>query len=1021
MPPFKPKKEPPFKKRKVESTQVGPLKSSFKLGLPTTTVPKSRLSVSPLPSPPEQSGPSSSPFGTGNLTHGHTSGEDAIAPQVVAKEDIASSEKEMPIRAAHGAAQEASAHKVGLGATPMDLQSHLIMLLMENPKGMSLKALEKAIGDTIPNSTKKIEPIIKKIATFQAPGRYILKKGVELDSLKKPLSESGSSPECIRGQTPVPEKATTEGFEKPGQLSSQLVEESNEVEKTNIQQSSPDIFGDKKLSDNSEGQAGSSSDSGSDSDSESESSDSGSDSGSQSRSVSKSRSPAGSGSGSSSDSESDGSSSSKEGSDVDVDIMTSDDDKEAEHKLQPPELKISDSPIHWKTDAVPEKNEIDEDRQHAPDTDGVDKDLGIDDHENEMVDITDLEPKKGEARSSETIPFSPDHDKKQEVQYMSHPGKIANEMQNIVKDVTGHEQSDNFERVSKSKSKREFDVKHFEVKPESAKRSKAGMPSQPSAGRRRDAMFSDIPHRLSPDRLNQDSHEDHAIQMNDRVGKDGNADPGSQKGHGVAVPGRSISDAHQSGQRSLDISARGKTTDRTDRSNKYLENLGRGSKLSEKNSFVPDESNGSAFRSMHTHEKGSMPRDKIHREKHDDDGCAYEKLINKNVRESVNGDRSSLPSNIQYRNHVEQVGKSKDASHMMHQDMGPLPMHNNRSDVEKSPALNGRGALLRRELSDLELGELREPMPGAETQAVKKQFERKTSFKLSENKPSASDSWDSDFSKGRTVTKASQDSRKQQSPFKKRASEDDAEDSMRPQQKAAHSLSQQLPGVDRADNEVGPQSNKFMDMGGKSRKNEAYTNKDVGPEGCGSTHKKAPTSAPQQHEPKHTGQAVAANMIKESKSLKSNSVADVTDRRNGSLWMESNSSNCKRRESSSDEDSCSYSKYDKDEPEFKGPIKDFSQYKEYVQEYCEKYGSYCSLNKILETHRNDFNKLGRDLEVAKSRDLEGYYNIMEQLKEMYRQHGTRHKRLKKIFIVLHEELKHLKQRIKDFALPYTKE
>ncbi|KAJ4952358.1 hypothetical protein NE237_029190 [Protea cynaroides] len=1040
MPPFKPKKEPPFKKRKVESIQVGPLKSSFKSGLPSTTVHKSRPSVSPQPSPPDQSGPSASPFGTGNLTHGHTVGEDAIGPQVVAKEDIASSEKEMPSRAAPGAPQETSAHKVGLGATPMDLQSHLIMLLMENPKGMSIKALEKAIGDTIPNCTRKIEPIIKKIATYQAPGRYFLKPGVELDNLKKPLSESGSSPECIHGQTSVPEgtfpeKATTEGFEKPGQLSSKLVEESNEVEKIDVQHSSPDLFGDKKLSDNNEGQAGSSSESGSDSDSESESSDSGSDSGSQSRSVSKSRSPAGSGSGSSSDSESDGSSSSKEGSDVDVDIMTSDDEKEAEHKLQLPELTISDSPIHWETDTVPEQNEIDEEKQRAPDTAEIDKDLGNDGHENEIVDITDLELKKGESRSSETIPFSPDRDKKQEAQQMSHLGKVANEIQDIVKDVIGHEKSDSFERVSKSKSKRDFDVKHFEVKPESAKKSKEGMPSQPPGGRRRDPMFSDIPHHFSPDRLNQDSHEDHAIKTNSRVGKDGNADSGSQKGHGSSMPGRSISDAHQSGQKSLDISARGKAPDRTDRSNKYVENLGRGFKLSEKNSFVTDESNGSAFRTMHPHEKGSMPRDTVHREKDNEDSCVNEKSVNKNVRGGVNGDRSSVLPNTQYRNYVEQAGKSKDAGHMTHPDMGPLLMDNGRNDVEKSLVVNGRGAFLRRELSDLELGELREPMPGEETLVVKKQFERKSSFKLLENKPNASDGWNSDFSKGRTVAKVSQDSRKQPSPFnsrigfpisqegpfKKRAPEDDAEDSMRPQQKVAHSQLQQFHGVDRVDNEAGPQSNKVMDMGGKSTKNEAYTSKGVGLEGYGSIHKKAPTTAPHQHEPKHTGQAVATNTIKESKSLRSNSAADLTDRRNGSFWMESNSSSGKRRESSSDEDSCSYFKYDKDEPELKGPIKDISRYVEYVQEYREKYGSYCSLGKILETYRNDFYKLGRDLELAKGRDGEGYSNIVEQMKETYRQCGPRHKRLKKIFVVLHEELAHLKQRIEHFALLYTKE
>lgn len=72
-----------------------------------------------------------------------------------------------------------------------------------------------------------------------------------------------------------------------------------------------------------------------------------------------------------------------------------------------------------------------------------------------------------------------------------------------------------------------------------------------------------------------------------------------------------------------------------------------------------------------------------------------------------------------------------------------------------------------------------------------------------------------------------------------------------------------------------------------------------------------------------------------------------------------------------DEDA-SYSKYEKEEPELKGPIKNFSQYKEYVQEYSEKYESYCSLNKILESYRIEFQKLGTDLDSAKVRDMERY-------------------------------------------------
>ncbi|XP_028804842.1 uncharacterized protein LOC114759763 [Neltuma alba] len=134
-----------------------------------------------------------------------------------------------------------------------------------------------------------------------------------------------------------------------------------------------------------------------------------------------------------------------------------------------------------------------------------------------------------------------------------------------------------------------------------------------------------------------------------------------------------------------------------------------------------------------------------------------------------------------------------------------------------------------------------------------------------------------------------------------------------------------------------------------------------------------------------------------------------------SVLGERNNSDQKRRESSSDENSCSYSKYEKDEPELKGPIRTFSQYKEYVQEYRDKYDSYCSLNKILESYRNEFLKLGKDLEYAKGRDMDRYYNILGQLKESYQRCGERHKRLKKIFVVLHGELEQLKQRIKDFA------
>ncbi|OVA08243.1 hypothetical protein BVC80_1101g52 [Macleaya cordata] len=1002
---FKSKKEPAFKKRKVEPAQVsigGPPKSVFKSGFSSAAPAKGRL---PVPSPPEQPVASTSPFGSGNLTKPPASVE---APQLLSKENTMNSGKETPSRTVHAVGHEVLGTKRGAGVTPKDLQSMLITLLLENPKGMSLKALEKAIGDTIPNCTKKIEPIIKKIATFQAPGRYFLKPGVELESFKKPSSGSGSSPDLAHDQTPLQEsdlleKVTAEEFEPQPQLSSKL-EESNTIENIDIQQNSPDLFGDKKASDDSEGHA-SSSESGSDSDSESDSSDSGSESGSQSRSRSKSRSPAGSGS--SSDSESDGSSSSKEGSDVDVDIMD-DDKEEPEHKSQTHEVRLSTSPMPWRTpDDGPLQNGIDEDKPEGRVADAVNAagDLHNDDYEINVVDVVDTVYEANTRSLEETMPFPADLNQPQDSQQMPFVRNVGNESQSM-KDYPEQPESSN--KMSKAKSKRGADLNYFDEKSESAKRSKTGSFTQPqTSGRIKDTFSSENPQHLSLDRPDQDPNKDHNVQITNKVGRDGNVDANSQKGYSLAMPGKSVSDAQRPGQRSGDLGTRGKAPD-MERPIRYAENLPRVIEHSERSPNVPDKLDGSTLRSIHAHDKFSMGRDK-HKEAHDEDGYAYDKSVGKNVREGDVGDKQSMLSDSHFRRHGEHAGKLKDVRQMADSHMGSFPKDNSKADPEISPLVNGKGKLLRREVSDLELGELREPIPAEETRGVKKQFDRNNSFKMSKNKSSASDNSDSVPTKGRTAGKTIQESRKQSPPnsivgfssnqessFRKRTPEDDNEDSwMRPQQRVAQSQAQQMPRVDRTDSEVGSQLNRSADMGLKSRKN-----------GYGDTHKKGPVSVPQQHDTKNAGQTMVPNTAKETKPQKSDAMADSNDRRKDSFWMESNNSSQKRRESSSDEDNCSYLKYEKDEPEHKGPIKDFSQYKEYVQEYCEKYGSYCSLNKNLETYRNDFNKLGRDLELAKGRDMERYYNILEQLKESYRQCGTRHKRLKKIFIVLHEELKY---------------
>jgi len=126
-------------------------------------------------------------------------------------------------------------------------------------------------------------------------------------------------------------------------------------------------------------------------------------------------------------------------------------------------------------------------------------------------------------------------------------------------------------------------------------------------------------------------------------------------------------------------------------------------------------------------------------------------------------------------------------------------------------------------------------------------------------------------------------------------------------------------------------------------------------------------------------------------------------------------------DSSSDDDNLFFSKYDKDEPELKAPIKDFSQYKDYVQEYNEKYEAYSYLNSQIEKTKSEFLKVQEDLNVAKERDKEQYYNIVERLRDMYRESGARHKLMKKVFVLLHEELQTIKQRIRDFTEAYSNE
>ncbi|XP_027334159.1 dentin sialophosphoprotein [Abrus precatorius] len=984
------KKEAALKKRKVETLQVGgPPKSSHRSGLTSTSTTIKGRQSSPLPSPPDPFAASSSPLGAVNMSK---SFEDALPSQMTGKQDTnAVSEKEIPTRT-NNAMRNTPGGKGNSGSKPIDLQGMLISLLKDKPNGMTLKALEKAVGDTLPNSIKKIEPIIKKIAKYQAPGRYILKPGMDLENSKKPQTESGSSPDDNRSQIPAreefhdqtsapqggcEEKVPNDDLEEMVQVKSKVEEESNTLEKVDAQHTSP------------EGQAGSSSDSGSDSDSESDSSDSGSDSGSHSRS--RSRSPAGTGSGSSSDSESDASSSSKEGlegSDEDVDIMTSDDEKEPKPKPEASDQRM--------TLQVPVKSpEIDE-KQNGNESDAVEIEKDIpEEQEAEMaLPMATISNRSGKY-AEETQPFSLDYQQLQERQ--NYIGSLFDERENEVKDSSRHEQSDSSYRLSKGKCRRGSDVRSTDERSERTKRSKAGKLTHEPFSPGMDVQTFENSRSLSPFEFTEDTCKGPQMQMLNRADKQGNSSVGLQKGFNQAFPGKSSSDLPQKNQRSLDQTHPGNPSYPLEKSVKKGESVRHGKKHSRKG--------------FHAREVYSVQKDKSHKDALNADIHATDKKVPRNSRDGTDGSKQSLSMDSYYQKQGEMVGKLKEGQQGVQSQLGTSPKDKNRFGLDKS---------LQRELSDLELGEFRESTPDETHMA--KQFEQKDSFKRLEIKANMSEDRNSDITKVKPSSKATSDSGKQSSVFvnsgfpsnsesaNKKNSDNHFEDSTRSRSRVMQTHSQHL----KADHaEVGAQ-NKLAEMSGKFRNNESGVSQDIDLEGRSESNRRASANASKQD----SRRGMASYPVKESKRQTPNSVEEMADGGKDSVFADRNISDQKKRESSSDENSCSYSKYEKDEPELRGPIKTYSQYKEYVQEYRDKYDSYLSLHKILDGYRDEFQKLGDEFKCAKG---DRCNEIVEQIRESYRRCGPRHKRLKKIFVVLHHELENIKQRIKDFAEWYTKE
>ncbi|KAH6830748.1 ribosomal protein S15A E [Perilla frutescens var. hirtella] len=1001
---FKNRKEPPFKKPKSETTTVttgGPPKSVFKPGLPTTTLSKGRLSAgSPLSSQPEQLGPPTSPVGSGDLMKGHTVVSEFAASQNLNK--VSSSEKDVANRR-NSTISEKSKYNRNIEAKPADLRSLITSLLLEHHStGMSLKALEKAIGDAMPNSARKIEPILKQIANYQTPGRYFLKPGMETESFKK-LPQSGSSPEINCDQSPAPQKfdqlpaqdpsipmRTTVNNEELGELNPTAAHTTDITEKLDTVQNSPEHLSDKNVSNNSEGVAGSSSDSGSDSDS-SDSSDSGSDSGSHSKS--KSRSPVGSRSGSSSDSDTDASSSSKQASDEDVDIMTSDDDKESKLKLQDPDPTASRNPVLW-SNLVNESVDIgnfENQDPHVSDVIEIDieKDSPEGDHGAEMPAPNHLfANKEGEEPTDEIKPSSADHYEQE--RRVSEKKTYDDGLDSMVKDGFKLGQSGTQGRSSKGNSKRRLDDKHSDGRTHSKKRSKSKNSIEPVSGAI-NSIFGESPYNSSPDRPLQGPDKRTVDLMEDRTTRNDSNYPDIQTGPNQSIY-RPVSDSQHPAQRSSEARVWTEAASGEKRPGKH-NSLDRGVKYTER-----------SIESLQI-QKG------FNTEAQSEDGLVNERRQLKFSTEGV-GDKHA-PIVESHNRKPEMIGKVKETGPSINSYRGYSPQDNNPNTADRSPVMNGRSSsVLRREHSDLELGEFREPFHEA-TPASKKQFERKSSFKHMENKQMDAEYWNSDFSGGKTSNKIPADSGKMSppnseaaisnipdGPNKRKAQENYVDDLTRPHPRSSRPLDPHH----QPRGDLNSQQNNIPEMSGKSRFAEAGMGRSASVEAYGDTSRKMAGNSTEQPQDPVRGVGVDARATKHSKKQKAKMAAVSNDRRIDALTG-SNDSRQKKKLSSSDETSCSFTKFEKEEPELKVPIRDISQYKEYVKEYQEKYESYCSLNKILESYRDEFSKLGKDLEAYKGRDMKRYNDILEQMRSSFRQCGEKHKRLKKIFVVLYEELK----------------
>ncbi|KAK3150700.1 hypothetical protein QOZ80_3AG0236550 [Eleusine coracana subsp. coracana] len=963
--------------KKNQAAMIAPTKSVSKVKLPNNT-PKGNFSTSPAPSPEPGTSIPSFPVGS-------DANNEIITPFDLNKDDTNKIEKVTPSKMSKGINRRASAPSASVDDNASEVRSLLISVLSENPKGMGLKALEKAVADAFPNASKKIESIIKNIATYQAPGRYVLKQGLETESSKRNSSEGGRS--------------IDENMEEAAP--SLKINDPDIFERIDIGGSPVAVAGDEKVNNDSDGKAGSSSESGSDSDSDSDSSDSGSDSGSQSRSAAES------GSGSSSDSDSDASSSSKEGSDAFVDITSDDDKANIAHTKIADDFNLSSSPKDLTgLDADDEQIDIgtnldyrsssphidlnnfntdnDDAAYTVPASEGLDasnlnKLTEIPGNENMMS--TRLDPVgvdnsynemslQGSPFDDPLTTFSENLSKEEPGQFTKHHGS---KRKSTSKDGSNHGLMSSADKSAKPKLKRGSSNENSTVKSASSKKAKVDLTSANTTVSLSEQKKSLPLEKKYNDRLNKetgsgikDASQNSSPAMTRRPPASCNLQKIDQSPN-LSIPTMQSERSNEN----IEKSSSKKKTDKMQKPRRLMDgDFGTGYSHSEDHNVNFDGSDDSSTRKRSRH--GDLVDDKMFKRSKDanvgPDGIMAFPESNKS-----NGE----PSNSQ------------------------------KDNVQRSP--HGK-KMLQRELSDLELGEFRETSLENDNGRTRKQFERNSSSKSLDGKLTNSSYTSMNNRKGPLTafhdkSKPSPQEYGTQEGIQRKAAGYDFDDN-RPHQRGDVPESQHLPRIDNSDSE----NILYTDRSGE-KKSKKETR--MGPAGMleYADKKKKPNSRLPQNGSKN---AIVP------RTQKSISPSDNEERSRNNSLIETYKTR-KRRDSSSDEDDLFFSKYDKDEPELKGPIKDYSQYKDYVQEYNEKYGAYSYLNGQLEKTKSEYLEVEKDLKDAKERDKEQYYNILARLNDMYRESVGRHKLMKKVFVLLHEELQVIKQRIKDFVEAYSNE